>query len=496
MANWHRVRSAQVTAQIAIVGLLVTGAGCVKAQSSARDGVKAAETAAAAAIRTGEFGLIVHRGSMGDTGSPSGVLCHTPNGEAPRIVAVFGGGSDYIQEPEQREAEYAAKYNEVIVEDRRYPERDICRVWTRNDAADRDRDRWITSPARAVTRPPLTLHEAARRGNAADVTRLANPSDLDRPDQSGMTPLAWATVRSNETVAEALIARGANPWAGPKQESVHGAQTAGAVYWAAALGMSAEFDRLRILAGRPFKSWPSRYLVAASRGGPDVLRSMLAEPHEPFPTYALQDRKITPAALELILHDNPELAQSALGPHGMFESNSTASVALALQHGADPNARNGVDTPLGVASAAIEADASRTVSLLLKAGADPNGISGCKRPIWHAVGSITLSQMTHRAGSNVRAMAVFEELLRAGADINLPDCKGVPPIRALLFPLSDDRDKLDASGVTPNLLSFLAHQGLDLNAEWEGKRVLPQVEAQAGHMSPLADTLRKLGGKE
>ena len=64
-----------------------------------------------------------------------------------------------------------------------------------------------------------------------------------------------------------------------------------------------------------------------------------------------------------------------------------------------------------------------------------------------------------------------------------------------MFPYGYDHTKLDASFVTPELLEMLVSNGMDVNAEWNGKRVLGPVEAQAGRDSELARTLRKLGAK-
>jgi len=56
-------------------------------------------------------------------------------------------------------------------------------------------------------------------------------------------------------------------------------------------------------------------------------------------------------------------------------------------------------------------------------------------------------------------------------------------------------EELDARSVTPERLEILVRSGMDLNVEWNGKRVLGLVEAQAGRTSELADTLRRLGAR-
>jgi hypothetical protein len=96
---------------------------------------------------------------------------------------------------------------------------------------------------------------------------------------------------------------------------------------------------------------------------------------------------------------------------------------------------------------------------------------------------------------DARATAIFHRLRAAGADINLPDAEGVPPILALLFPYRREHRTLDAGYVTPALLEMLVNAGLDLNARWHGERVLGLVEAQAGRNSELAVTLRRFGAR-
>lgn len=67
-----------------------------------------------------------------------------------------------------------------------------------------------------------------------------------------------------------------------------------------------------------------------------------------------------------------------------------------------------------------------------------------------------------------------------------------PAVHALLFDRWTD-SKLNALNVTPELLEMLVRNGLDLNAQYKGKRALPLVEAQAGPDPELAVTLRRLG---
>ena len=113
-------------------------------------------------------------------------------------------------------------------------------------------------------------------------------------------------------------------------------------------------------------------------------------------------------------------------------------------------------------------------------------------PIENLVGSMSIDG--GRGQWTARARAIFLRLVAAGARLDLPDDQGRPPISFVLFPTRWDHWKLDSS-VTPELVELLAGHGMDVNATWEGKRVLSAVERQAGRESPLALTLRRLGAR-
>jgi hypothetical protein len=81
-----------------------------------------------------------------------------------------------------------------------------------------DRNMLLRMSARAVMRPPLSLHEAARRGTPADVQRFMG-ANLNAVDGTGMTPLAWAIVRNNSSAIMTLFDAGANPWIGSETQT-------------------------------------------------------------------------------------------------------------------------------------------------------------------------------------------------------------------------------------------------------------------------------------
>ena len=450
-------------------------------QRVTRDGADAAAEAAAAAHR-GEFGMIL----TGTGGSrPVGLACFTPTGRPPGVLAALPHG-DVIDEIVMRWTAYARTYNRTLADHPAYPDPDLCLAITEAEErigfeAKPDRD------ARPVAAPVRTLHQAARRGGRRDVERLLRSADVDAPDSLAMTPLAWAVARGNRIAIEALLAAGADPWVG------NPAERTGAVYWAAALGRRAEFKRLVRLPGRPFKPWPALYQGAAvSSGEVAIVRHMLAEPHDPFRLEFVPSRRL-PAAETLapLLRANRPLADQLLARAADHERRADL-VRVALDHGADPDAVGAYETALGLASKGIGEESVEIVDLLLRAGADPDRVSHRARPVWNAVNSMRIER--DPGEWTARARAIFLRLVAAGARLDLPDDQGRPPISFLLFPARWDPWKLDGS-VAPELLELLVAHGMDVNAAWEGRRMLSAVEEQAGRNSPLAVTLRRLGAR-
>jgi ankyrin repeat protein len=309
-----------------------------------------------------------------------------------------------------------------------------------------------------------------------------------------MSALAWAVARDNKPAIDLLMSFGANPWATHKDE-LNG-ESYPAIFWAAALGRRTEFERFAKRPGRAFDEWPSHYLTAAMSGGDrQILEHLLAEPHQPVRFELLNSPLPDAAIFEPVLKLQPELAEPLMFSAIESFNDRPDLVRLALAHGANANAFRSYETALAKASGGIATHGIEIVDLLLKAGADPNLVSHRTRPIWQALQSMKLDESSIHWKPTGRARSKFNRLLASGADLNLPSWQGLPPIWFLLFPYSFDHTKLDASFVTPELLEMLASNGMDVNAEWNGKRVLGSVEARAGRDSELARTLRRLGAK-
>ena len=297
---------------------------------------------------------------------------------------------------------------------------------------------------------------------------------------------------SSHLLLAVLLAAGASPWVGGASD--YNADHEGAAYWAAKLGRHMHSSRLAKRPGRPFDSWPVRYVSAAMDGGdPLIFEQMLAEPHAKIRLELLARPLPSAALLTTALRHQPELAQTLLFKALDYPGDRPDLVRLALTHGANPDAIDNYETPLARAAKGIEPQSVEIVDMLLKAGADPNLPSHRTRPVWESVRMLKLDG--DEGEVDARARAIFHRLAGAGADLKLPNWQGLPPIWFLMFPYHSDRTKLDASFLTPQLLEMLVQNGMDVNAELRGKRVLGPVEEQAGRDSELARTLRSLGAK-
>ena len=439
------------------------------------------------AIARRDFRLLIMVG-LGGAESPIGVTCFTPGSQAPQVLAGYYFG-DVIDKAAVRFEQYAEAYNRLLVDSPNYPDADICRL--ADAAADNELDRNMLPrmPARAVIRPPLSLHEAARRGTAADVQRFMG-ANLDAVDGTGMTPLAWAIARNNSPAIMALSDAGANPWIGSETQT-------SAVYWSAKFGEVDQFDHLARKGERPFKRWPANYLAAAAQGRSPIIGRMLAEPHEQFRISLLTSPLPSSKVLENVLIGDRSLADDLLVEATQaynIQPLRPDLVALALRFGANPNAEaHSSRTVLGEIANGLDPASPQVVDLLLKAGADPNKLSWIDRPVWQPLRTVRL--FADKREINNRALTIYRKLIKAGADLNLPNGEGIPPIRTYLFPSRYDHIELDEGAGKPAVLEMMVRDGIDLNSKWRGHSVLSLVEKQNGKNSELAVTLRRLGAK-
>jgi hypothetical protein len=451
---------------------------------------------AAEAIARGDFRLII-TGSLFGPVLPNGVTCFTPGGTAPGIRAQYTYGD--VVGPEVTEAErFAEQFNRQIVSASNYPFADICRISQPDDAKLDDAPR-VDRSAREVARPVATLHEAARRGSAGDVRRLLGTFRHNIADEVGMTPLAWAAARGRSDIYDLLLAGGEVPRAF--------ADYAGRddLYWAIATGREAIVEKA--FAAAPPGSEPLRpvFLEAAlASGNVAVTIRVLAAPHEPLNPGMLRRQDLSAATVELLLKaSDREVADRLLeASFNTYREIRTDLVKLALRYGANANAALGprdgrYETPLYLTATGYGPSATEAMSILLAAKADPNVAAPdpriySKLPLWAIAEKLMQADdLAYRQQLEMRA----DMLIKAGARLDTLDSRERPLVWALLAPATWAQHRIEPGRRAPEVIAFFAARGMNVNARWEGQRVLSAVEAQLGKQSALALQLRELGAK-
>jgi hypothetical protein len=239
-----------------------------------------------------------------DSGGP----CHT-----------FGDGGANACELERRFEAYAPAYNRALIAEPNFPYADLCgpeEPARAQRAGSLYLPDTLAAPHREAIEAPATLGEAARRGSRASVERMLRglgAAELNRPDDHGLTPLAWAVIERRADVAAVLIARGADPLDG--RPSVRG--PGGELPLALAL-VTHQRDLADAMLTRDvvrrLTPWPSGLFEPAVRGDHLALvRRMLREPHGPIRIdmlAAVARRDASPAMQHLIASQRPDRAST------------------------------------------------------------------------------------------------------------------------------------------------------------------------------------------
>lgn len=391
-------------AQLAAEGVAARGAAQLEARiAGGGDPVNDARQAVAA----GSNGLI----AVGDFGSrqPNGVICFTPFGIAPELAARIGIG-DVLTAREVALLKFAERYNRTAVVQPNYRDTDLCRVSVKSDSELRG-DIWLDARSTPVVLSPVTsLHQAARRGDRADIRRWLTPASLNEADGVSMTPLAWAVARDRPRAIEALLEARADPWFGGSYEMTP-------IYLAALKGRADYFDCLRRLALPSLVTWPPRYVAAAVAGGNSaIIRRMLSEPHYPVHAPGAWATLPEAASLELLLKSHPDLATPLLWEAVQSVRARPDVIALGLRYGGDPDARAPIGsygTLLGRVSNGSDPASEAIVRMLLAAHADPNLISHRERPL--QIAKQARSSRWNSQETRMRAAAIADALKSAGA---------------------------------------------------------------------------------
>jgi hypothetical protein len=172
---------------------------------------------------------------------------------------------------------YMERFNQALVADPRFPNPDLCEP---EDPSGRIAET-LANPHRTLTESPRSLSEAARRGSRASIVRLLagqTPATLNRPDDLGLTALAWATIERRRDVVRQLLRAGADPLDGYGQW-----RGTAALPLAVALATEDPVLAAQMLTPdvvRRLRPWPCQAVRAAIRGDHVALvRRMLREPN-------------------------------------------------------------------------------------------------------------------------------------------------------------------------------------------------------------------------
>jgi ankyrin repeat protein len=443
-------------------------------------------TDARAAADRGDFGLIYSASGLGGGARTPGVICHTPYMQGPSTKAGAQWGDNFTPEVTaamNRFVGYASAYNRAVIDHPKFPYADLCAPATESDQRTGGVGGLdlIGRRARALTRAPLGLHEAARRGSVAQVRDLLARYGVDELDDFNMTPLAWAVAHGRVAVAEVLIHVGAKSM--PEGLDNRDVTPVLAAISQKRLGLLRRLD-----APRPY---PAQYVETAIRSNdPAMVRAVFDAPHEsPRQTELLGSTTPSAPVAKVIIEREGKAAANAVLLEGASKGRVDL-VHLAIGSGADVNATgfNG-QSPLLAALDTFAVDPRPVLDLLLAAGADVNqkprpGL-GYETPFWKAY-FLATSSVAGRED-------LLPRVLRAGGDASVPRRPGVPSVWTVVFPPRGDLTEITAP--SPEVLEALVHAGMDLNAPYQGQCVLNAVERLTGPSGQVATTLRRLGAK-
>ncbi|MES2033174.1 MAG: ankyrin repeat domain-containing protein, partial [Pseudomonadota bacterium] len=426
---------------------------------------------------------LVYEGYVrGDRDITVGVVCHTPYQAGPGGRAVTEWG-DSISADEgdfrQRYRAYAKTFNRTMVDDPAFPYADICRPLRDDDGV---RPEWsgnytlIGGPARVLTRKPLTLHEAARRGSAAQVRAFLRRQNVDDLDVFGMTALTWAVAHGRDEIVAVLLAAGASP-----TPELPDSIAPNPVLAAVTQSRVALFKRL---SPEPLSA---RFVDEAIRSAdPAMVRAVFAMPHQAPRLDWLGEPSAEVAAI-VIDHEGKRAADAFLAI-GADKSRSDL-VQLAIARGADVNIPNGAgELPLVSALDRYRPETETIVAALLAAGADPNRQP---RPghgetaLWRAYEH--MDELTGARSELLRLM------LRSGGDASVDWWPDVPSAWAVVF-----RVRWDLTQPRPpslEILRLLHAAGMDLNAPYKGQCLLDALEMAVGRDAQAVRDLKTLGAK-
>jgi len=415
---------------------------------------------------------------------------------------------------EKRSYQYAVVYNQAIISGPKFPYSDLCvapvRAGTQAEYPSLTDLKGLTGKPSPPSDQPRTFGEAARRGTLASLKRwiAQAPAELDRPDDFGLTPLAWAAIEDRTDAANMLIANGADPLAGCAPVRGDGLSVPLRIALQLRRKKIAE-DMLNPGVMRRLKPWPASVLTAAVRGdNVDLVAQILREDHERVYMLRLMSFAVANQSLDMIalLSTGSQDGSEALLQMAITKQN-VDMVRQALALNASPNAKgNQRQSPLGYAVLFGEGVTDQIARELLNHGAAPDspvqwetGYPSGSKPNTALVGLLANAQRQSHNGESRRELDIssaqlrtLETLISAGATIDVTDDNGRP--LAVLAAVGR-YGSMTRQHLPPEWFERLVAAGMNINATWKGGSALDWLDHFEMSDDATARAITKLGGR-
>lgn len=485
-----------------------------------------AKADAALAASTGSFDLI-GLSMMYNSESLAGISCRVPlagmSYRAPLQGASISLGHTPVFTEEEKASRrleqalvaYAVEYNRELVSHPNFPYADLCSASRPGEPLEElsfDKPRGFSAWNGQPLSKTLNLAQAARQGTMNEVRRwLGSGANIDQPDDFGLSPLAWAVIRSRYDVIDDLLAAGADPLEGAGR---------GYEMWGVplklALLMQDDATLKKLLTDSTLSrlgAWPSELIEAAVRGDHvDLVARMLREEHEHVTTSHLMNIAREGGSTEMfsaLISGSSDAAEAML--ELAIRKGDPTLLGKALSASANVNGVEGRRrSPLGNAVLYGGVATDRLVELLLEHGAKPDSPAEWENS--HESGSLpptalvalvaTANRLARSTGPDEVGKRTTEAqsrtldiLLQAGASTKVNDARGRPVAVLAVTGQYDPRGGSTREELPPSWLRRLVAAGIDINATWLGSSALDWLDMMGMSDTNTAKEVTAFGGK-